>query len=259
VSPSWRDRVEAFIGVQSVHLVRVRRGLRPRPEPALAFETVGGPDWPAAIDALGRGLAECAPSGTAVRAILSNHFVRYALVPGIDALSADDERSALAHHQFVAVYGERAAGWRVALAEHGARTAGLAAAVAPELMESLSAAVTAAGHTLRSVEPFLATAFNACRRELGVAGAWLVVAEPDRLCVAYLAGGAWVEVRNARATRGPGAGLPPLLEQMRLTLGANPGPVYIASREPLEVDLDADWQPRAIALGGVPTLEEKAA
>jgi hypothetical protein len=259
VSPSWRDRVEAFVGAQSVHLVRVRRGLRPRPEPALAFETVGGPDWPAAIDALGRGLAGYGLPGADVRVVLSNHFVRYALVPGIEALSADDERIALARHQLVAIYGERAAGWRVALAEHGARTAGFAAAVASELMEGLSATVTAAGHTLRSVEPYLVAAFNACRRELDAAGAWLVVAEPDRLCVAYLVGGAWIEVRNARAMRGPGADLPPLLEQMRLTLGANPGPVYIASREPLEVDLDADWQPRAIALDGAPTLEEKAA
>ena len=259
MSPLWRDRVEAFVGMRSVHLVRVRRGLRPRPEAALAFESGSGQGWSGVVDALGEGLASYGPHRAEVRVVLSNHFVRYSLVPGIDTLSADDERTALARHQFVAIHGERAAGWRVALAENGIRATGLAAAVDAELLDGLSATVTAAGHTLRSVEPFLAAAFNACRREIGAPGAWLAVAEPDRLCVAYLAGGAWVEVRNTRALRGPEAELRPLLEHMRMTLGADPGPVYVASREPFEPELDADWQVRAIALGGVPALEEKAA
>jgi len=260
VSPSWRDRVEACIGMESVQLALVRRGLRPRPEAARAFGTAGAPGWPASIEALGRALPGYAPAGAEVRAVLSNHFVRYALVPGIDALASDEERVALARHRFLTFYGERAAGWRVALAEHGARAAGLAAALDAEMLEALSATVTAAGFTLRSVEPLLAVAFNACRREIGSGAAWLAVAEPDRLCVAHLAGRQWVEVRNARARRGSGAELPAVLEQMRLTIGAQPGPVFVASREPVEVALQPDWPVRAVPLGSVaPQAEEKAA
>jgi hypothetical protein len=66
-------------------------------------------------------------------------------------------------------------------------------------------------------------------------------------------------VRNTRAPRGPGAEMLPLLEHMRLTLGASAGPVYVVSREPFEPNLGADWQVHAIALDGLPTLEEKAA
>ncbi len=259
MSPSWRDRVEVHIGAQSVHVVRVRRGLRPRYEAALRFETAGA-SWPASIETLGRALSGYAPAGTEVRSVVSNHFVRYALVPGIDGLASDEERVALARHQLLTVYGERAAGWRVALAEHGARAAGLAAALDAELLEALSATVTAAGLTPRAVEPLLATAFNACRREIGNRAAWLAVAEPDRLCVAHLARGAWIEVRNARAPRGPGAELAAVLEQLRLTLGAQPGPVFVAAREPVAVELNADWPVHTVRLGGAaPLIEEKAA
>jgi hypothetical protein len=260
VSPSWRDRVEAYIGVQTVDVVRVRRGVRPRPDAALTLEVTGAPGWTASIETLGRTLPGYASARAEVRAVLSNHFVRYVLVPGIDALSSDEERAALVRHQFLTVHGERAAGWRVALAEHGARTAGLAAALDEDLLEALTATVTAAGFTLRSVEPLLVAAFNACRREIGTAAAWLVVAEPDRLCVAHLAGGAWVELRNARAPRGAGVELPGALEQMRLTLGAHPGPVFVVSRDPVEVEMGADWPMRFVPLGGVsPRAGERAA
>jgi len=260
VSPLWRDRVEAYIGVEDVHLTRVRRGLRARREAIQVFETAGARGWHAALEALGRALPGCAPAGAEVRALLSNHFVRYALVPGVDTLPSDEERVALARHQLVTIYGEHAAGWRIALAEHGVRAAGLAAALDPELLDALSATVTAAGFTLRSVEPLLAAAFNACRQEIGNAPAWLAIVEPDRLCVAHLAGGKWITVRNARSSRDPGTELPAVLEQLRLTVGAVPGPLFVTSREPVVVEAGPDWPVRAVSLGTVsPPTGAKAA
>jgi hypothetical protein len=260
VSLSWRDRVEAYLGVQSVHLVRVRRGLRARREAPLAVETEGAPGWSASLEALGRALPGYAPAGAEVRAVLSNHFVRYALVPGIDTLSSDEERAALARHQFVAIYGERATDWRIALAEIGTRATGVAAGLDAGLLEALTNTVSAAGLTLRSVEPLLAAAFNLCRREIGSGAAWLAVAEPERLCVAHVAGGRWSEIRNARAPKGTGTDLRALLEQLRLTLGAQPGPVFVVSREPIEVELGPDWQVRIVPLDGAASPgEERAA
>jgi len=260
VSPLWRDRIEVYLGARSVHLTRVRRGLRPQRDPAVAFEVAGAPEWSASIETLGGALPGYAPPGAEVRAVLSNQFVRYATVPGIDALASDDERTALAWHQFQTVYGERAAGWRIALAEHGTRSAGVAAAVDADLLDALSGAVTAAGYNLRAVEPVLVTAFNACRREIGNGAAWLAILEPDRLCVAHLARGKWSTVRNTRASREPGAELPTVLEQLRLTIGAAPGPLFVASHVPVEVELRPDWPVHVVPLGAAsPRAEERAA
>jgi hypothetical protein len=251
VSPSWRDRVEAYLAPDGVELVRVRRGLRPRSDAGTLVESLGEPGWPASIEALARTLPGIASRGAEVHAAVSNHFVRYAVLPGIDALDADSEREALARHQLQAIHGERAAGWRVALAEHGSRAAGLVAALDAGLLDALGAAVTAAGCSLRSVEPLLAVAFNACRREVVGDAAWLTVAEPERLCIARIAGGSWVEVRNARASRELAAELPAVLEQMRLTAGAVPGPVHLVSREPIDaaIELGAGWHLREVRLG----------
>lgn len=261
MSPSWRDRIEAHVAPGGVHLARFRRGLRPRCDAAESVASVGEPGWPAAIAALGRALPALAARGAEVRATLSDHFVRYAVLRGIDALDADAEREALARHQFQAVHGERAAGWRVALAEHGARAAGLVAAVDAGLVDALSAAATGAGCVLTSVEPLLAAAFNACRRGMTGEGEWLAVAEPERLCVARVARGGCIDVRNARAPRGLAAELPAALEQMRLTAGAAPGLVHLATREPVAeaIGLGAGWRLREVHLGASAPARRRAA
>lgn len=262
MSPSWRDRVEAFIAPRGVHLARIRRGLRPRADPEVFVAGIGDEGWLTAVEALARALPGLASKGAEVRVTVSNRFVRYASVPGIETLAADAEREALARHQFQAIHGARAAGWRVAIAEHGSRAAGLGAAIDAELLDALATTVTAAGLTLRSVEPLLVSAFNACRREIGSEPAWLVVAEPERLCIARISHGRWVEVRNLRAPRGPVEELPQVLEQMRLTGGATPGVVHVVSREPLDAAIDAGpgWRVQVVELSSaVAAARQKAA
>lgn len=251
MSPSWRDRVEVFLAPHAVRIARVRRGMRGVADPARIVEVGDAPGWPAAIEALSRALPEVAPRGADVRAVVSNHFVRYALLPGVERLTADEERTALARHQFEAIHGERASAWRFALAEHGMRASGLAAALDGELLDVLVATLTAAGHVPRAIEPLLAVAFNACRGDIDRGPAWIAVAEPGRLCVGCLDDRRWIEVRNGRAPRGPEAELPVVLEQMRLTANAAAGPVFYASHEAPEPVPSAGpgWTVRTVRLG----------
>jgi hypothetical protein len=250
-----------FLAPYGVRITRVRRGLRERADPARDYAVEGAPGWPAAIEALARALPEVAPRGAVVRTVVSNYFVRYALLPGIERLAADEEREALARHQLQAIHGERAAAWRVALAEHGARASGLAAALDAELIEALVATLTAAGHAPRAIEPLLAAAVNACRGEIGSDPAWIAVAEPGRLCVGCLDDRRWIEVRNARAPRGPEAELAVVLEQMRLTAGAAAGRVFFVSHDAIESapDVSAGWSLRTVRLAAEFAREEREA
>jgi hypothetical protein len=250
-----------FLAPHGARIACVRRGLRPRADPARDFAVEGASGWPAAIEALARALPEVAPRGAEVRTIVSNHFVRYALLPGIERLGADEEREALARHQFQTVHGERAAAWRVALAEHGARASGLAAALDAELVDALVATLTAAGHTPRAIAPLLAAAVNACRGEIGSDPAWIAVAEPGRLCVGCLDDRRWIDVRNARAPRGPEAELAVVLEQMRLTAGAAAGRVFFMSHDPIVSvpSVGAGWTVSTVQLAAESACAEREA
>jgi hypothetical protein len=215
VSPSWRDRVAVFLAPDRVDLTRVRRGLRPRAGPAHAETCTPGAsaaDWHPAVDALGRAVAALAWRRAEAQVTLSNHFVRLALVPGIDAAANAEERLELARHQLRTVFGERADAWAVALGEPATQDA-LAAAVDPELVESLRAALAPASIALAAVRPFMSEAFNSARPVLAPAAAWLAVAEPGRVCIAHLEGRRWTALRSRSPRRSSRPGSPTALQR----------------------------------------------
>jgi hypothetical protein len=257
----WRDRIEVFLAPHGVRIARARRGLRGRTDPELAVEVDGDAGWPAALEALARALPKVGEKRADVRTVVSNHFVRYALLPGVELLTSDEERVALAKHQFHGIHGERSAGWRVVLAEQGSQVSNLAAALDAEMLDALVAKLTAAGHVPRSVEPLLSVAFNACRREIGRGAAWLAVAEPGRLCVGHIENQRWVDVRNARATRAPDEELPVVLEQMRLAAGAAAGPVFFVSHDAVAPapSVGPGWTVHAVRLAAEAAREEREA
>jgi hypothetical protein len=251
----WRDRVSIFLGARRIHLVHIRRGLSARPglELSLPCSRSEGDGWAPAVDALGRALERVAWRGAHASVVVSDHFVRYVVVP-TDGGSSREERRALARHLFRATFGERADGWQVSVGMQGRRGETIAAAVEPSLIERLTATLTTAGLVPSAIEPFLAAAFNRCRRAIGEGPAWLAVAEPDRACVAYLAAGRWCAVANRRVARALRAELPGVLEQARLASGlpAEKADVFLVTREPLALDLprESPWTLRPVPLNG---------
>jgi hypothetical protein len=129
-----------------------------------------------------------------VSVILSNAFVRYALVPWSDALSGAAEEAAYVRHHFLRVHGERAKGWTFRASPAPARAPRLCSAIDTALLEQLRRSVK----RLVSVQPALMAVFNRCRGEIPPAGAWLALVEPDRACIGLHTKGAWQSVQNAR-------------------------------------------------------------
>lgn len=214
-------------------------------------ESSGG-SWQPALDALGRGLGTLGWKGADASVTVSNHFARFALVPDAAKLRDDDERMAAARHYLRTVYGDRAERWRLALGDAGGDGVALAAGIEPELVDGIVATLSAASLRPIAIEPFLATAFNLCRRSIRSAPTWLAVAEPGRLCLAHFDRGAWRRVRSDRVRTSLAEELPAALERSRLVDGVQGGAgrVLLVSREDERVQFPhgSDWSLETVRL-----------
>jgi len=134
-----------------------------------------------------------------VTAVLSNHFVRYAVLPWSDGLSTPAEEEAYLRHHFAKIHGERAKGWTLRASEAPRGALRLASAIDTALVEALKAAFPKNGKArLVSAQPELMEAANRWRGAIPAGGAWLVLAEPERACIALHAGQGWRSVQNAK-------------------------------------------------------------
>ena len=154
----------------------------------------GSQPWHGAVEAL-KGIAW---PRSRVTVVLSNHFVRYALVPWSKALASPAEEQAYLRHHFVKVHGERGKGWILRASECAPGAPRLASAVDGELVAAIKALFAKGPAKLVSVQPALMYVFNGVRAALPDAGAWLVIAEAERACVALHANGAFRSVQNAK-------------------------------------------------------------
>ena len=194
----------------------------------------GSEPWHGAIEAL-KGIAW---PRSRVTVVLSNHFVRYALVPWSDAIASAAEEQAYLRHHFAKIHGERAKGWLLRASEAPKGAPRLASAVDSALVEAIRASFPKGGRAkLVSVQPALMYIFNRARPAVPNPGAWLVVAEPERACVALHAKGAFRAVQNAKGEWRT------LLDRERFRVpmeGALPDLVLLAGAEPPQAD--AHWK-----------------
>jgi hypothetical protein len=129
---------------------------------------------------------------------LSSHFVRYALVPWSAALSSAAEEEVYVRHHFAKIHGERAKSWAVRATEAPPDAPRLASAIDSSLVASLKKAFEGKKAKLISIQPALMRRFNEARNAVPASGAWLVIAEPERACIALHGGKQWRAVQNTK-------------------------------------------------------------
>jgi hypothetical protein len=214
VLPSWRDRVCFALTPDALSWVRVARGFRPA---VVEKNTVpctaepNGASWQDALPILQRVLATQAAADATV--VLSNHFVRYVLVPWSDALNGADEELAFARHCFAKVYGDAAADWEVRLSDGKPGVPRVASAVDRQLVEALRSAFAQSKLALRSVQPLLMISFNRWRGEFRRRDAWFIIAERGRYCCAAIEKQEWRNVRSGKLGDGFLQELPQLFKR----------------------------------------------
>jgi hypothetical protein len=212
----------------------------------------GAARWEAAVNALPSALAAWAPGKPRATVILSNHFVRYAVLPWNDALKSEDEWLAYARHRLESVHGHAAAEWNLRVAGTAAQGARVVCAVDQALLDAVDARVAESGAELVSVQPYLMTAFNRMRERLDADRCWLVIEEPDRLTIALIQDGAWSSIRCRRVEGDWRRGLTEILERESATLAleAQCNEVVIHAPEPFDIPLSGDYRLRDLTLPG---------
>jgi hypothetical protein len=218
VSPSWNETIRVSLCPDRVGLVR--RDRRKRMLEARVVEC-RGPEagrltWEPALEAFREGLAALDRKSSAISVVLSNHFVRYTLVPWNGQLKGPEEQLAHTRHCFEQVFGSAAATWDVRLSNGAEGETQVACAVDAGLLSALDKAVASHGLKLRSVQPYLMTAFNQWRQRLDGPQVWFVLAEQDRVCLSTLLDGAWSDLQNLYAGPGWAQELPVTLARQRL-------------------------------------------
>jgi hypothetical protein len=200
VSPLWRDEIGAFLAPHKLSLTRLARGVRPKTVGTAGWinEVPGDMHWSAALSALDGLLGKKDWQGALLRLVVSDHWVRYAMVPYAASLSGAAERLTHAHHVLTGIYGEVVSEWTVTLADGRPGIAQLACAMPNALVEDLRNVMARHEVQLVSLQPQLVSAYNHWRDRLPDGDAWFVTIEQGSLAAARLARGGWDRVHSVR-------------------------------------------------------------
>jgi len=200
VSPLWRDELGIYLAPHKLALTRLGRGVRPRAlrEAGWQNPAVLEAGWGATLAALDARLGEAEWQDAAVRVVLADHWIRYAVVPYSTAISGDDERMTQARHVLAGIYGDVVSQWSVTLSDTRPGLPALACAVPAALLEELQQLLARRKLPMKSLQPQLVAAYNHWRTRLPDGGAWFVSLEQGMLAAARLVKGAWDRVHSVR-------------------------------------------------------------
>jgi hypothetical protein len=245
VSRLWPDRVSLAITPARIVLVRTHGLLRPK---VVAKSSVAVPGagiengWQPALDTLAKIMRTDAQwQAAAVDVVVSNHFVRYQIIPWSAVITSAAVRAAYVRESFAQVYGDSTATWAysVSTTRHGA--AWFASAIDQPLLTQLEDAVGQGQSKLRSVVPYLMPAFNRARRMLKEKNMWFVQMEANKLLLMLVIDGRWQAVSGHQVSAGQWQTQLPLLLEREWHLhgsGSLPRKVVISAPDTQPVTLD---------------------
>ncbi|NNU42337.1 hypothetical protein [Ramlibacter montanisoli] len=202
MSRLWPDKSCAVLCPDQLQVVRPARGWRRRAAFGFSETLAGegdGPPWQAAVAALERFLATPGAGTGALDVVLSNHFVRYLLVPWSARIASAEELRNYAAAMFEEIHGEGSAQWDVIVSAERAGAPRLAAAVDRPLLESIRTTVAPTRMRLASIQPYLMAAYNRVARAHTGQDFVFMLLETGRACIVAAQGGRWCHVSTAAA------------------------------------------------------------
>lgn len=164
----------------------------------LEFETVSGlPLWQAALAALKGWLQQHDSAKAEMECLLSDRFVRYALIPWSPDVYKPAELEALARIRFETDFGDEAKNWIIKsdCREYG--KAGIACAIDRELFAGLRTLADSHRIKLISIRSRWMEIYNRWRKRFGAQGLFVVV-EQGQCIFATLKDGVWHSLRTLK-------------------------------------------------------------
>ena len=190
MSPLWRDQLRIVLCPDRILIVRVKRGLRPTIDSkhCITCDPVAGmPAWFAPLNTLMQWLADAKPQKANVTIVLSNHFVRYGVLPWSANISNATETMTFARIYFEKIYGEIAKNWTLKISAAGYEEPRIVSAIDQELLDGLESMFAKVPSRIVAIEPYLMTAFNAWRKRLGKENGRFLLVEPGKACIVNIA------------------------------------------------------------------------
>lgn len=249
----WRDQIQVFFAPGRVDMVRAFQGIKPRQSPRISEVYAYQQNtamWKTSLQQLEHMIdqenAESDLKGAELIITLSNHFVRYVVVPPQQEISDPAELLAYANFRMREVYGERVDGWFVSISDEDPSQGTVCAAVARDLYHEFEALASRHHIKLKQIEPYLTTAFDQWCQLLHDKRFWFVIIEPGRLCMMLFSNSEWKGIRNQRIVHSVDTELLAALEQEAINSGQREPieQVYLFSPEHPDLDLPIDkgWQ-----------------
>jgi len=208
------DSYMASLAPDSSTLLRMRRGFKSLPfKPSLVEKRLGkvgaqlnSTPWQQAVSELGRLLdasqTSSKQSGVPLSIVLSNHFVRYKVIPALPAFTSADKALLIATHCFRESYGDIVDDWVIKLNSLPDGDTLVACAVDSGLIVALQTLASQYQCKLKSIQPYLMSGFNRARRQIKPLAACYAQIEAGRITIALIKDGAWQAVAGC----GYGAG-----------------------------------------------------
>ena len=191
MSRLWRDRLVIGVAPDRLSALRLRGRLRPRItdryDNLLQLEDTSR--WGQVLGAMEALLSQPAWRDCDVTAILSNHYVHYAVLPKVQHLAAA-EQSAFAKILFGNTFGDLSIGWELRVSPASSGMSTLACGVPLALLDGLRTICNGRGW-LRSIQPSLMSVFNRTRPLIGKRSGILAMVESGRITLASIEHGQW--------------------------------------------------------------------
>ena len=234
--PLWRDQLRIGLSPDAVVLTRIGKGFRPHVsekhiEPC---QPSAQDAWHGTLDTLTRLLTQEKWQNANAVVTLSNHFVRYLLIPWNAEINGEQEQTAYVKHRFSKVFGSAANHWAL---RQNSETTGmpiLASGIDQALLDGIRQTCQKSKLQLRSVQPYLMPSFNQYRHLFKNSADWFVIAEHGKLIIVMFQNQSWQHVSTHLIDNENLAETLPLLldRQLRLSsLENQPGKVFLLAPE----------------------------
>lgn len=197
-----REQIRIALAPQQVTVLQMTRGWsssRMQKQHIYPCEPAqpGEANWQSAINALRTAVNEFKNLRADTVIVLSNHFVRYGLVPYNAKASNPAEETALVQHHFSTIYGAISAQWALRVSEDAHSDPRVASGIDQTLLDAIHALFTESKLRLVSIQPYLMAAFNQWRHRFDQS-AWFALMEPGRMCLALLQDNNWQSLTSLK-------------------------------------------------------------
>lgn len=259
MSRLWTDQIHAYLAPSRVDWVRFSRGFKPVQTEKITVpceQIAAQSNWAAPMQQLDK-LAQQAEKA-ALHVTLSNHFVRYVVLPAQAEIASPEEVQSYAAFKMREIYGSQMDIWALSISDWDPVDGAICAAINREVLSQLEQITARHDIKLATVEPYLASAVDLWRKRLVDERVYFALIEAGRLCVAVLINGVWHNIRNQKILQSVPDELLAVLDQEAILSGhkSTNEQVYVFSPEHPELILppDCGWYITPVETSQVPAL-----